>query len=377
MLTDLTEEQKKTISDIKKEFISPLDRKINEEYARESIETIFRLCEFPEPKIYIADSPMAGVKKAGGLSKANIYVHHEYNTKFVYNKQLVEELVTKQELIVRRQMSNLADKKIIELFRDSAGQCIQRISLAFLGHIHDRVHAQSFSGTMITGLDFYMDCEAIKYIPWTSFYLHFKKLGILENELFDAYWKYIQSGIFTNMYFRNANIVILIKNPLYAIGDNRGRLSNKDGYAIEWSDGYGIHYVNGVHFGKELYDSIFINKTIKGRDILLLKNAEQKAIAIQQYGYYDMIDDIGAKKIDEMEIMTQVGKAVNELYDFEIKTDVSWRVLRGRFVKVVDHSTGKVTCLGVPIEKSTETIRGAIAWTFGLNETEYKPVIET
>lgn len=371
MLTDLTEEQKKVMDDIKKEFISPLDRKLNKEYAKESIETIFKLCGFSKPTIYIVDSPMAGLKKVETLHR-----NSAYRKKRIYDKQRLEDFVTKQEIIVRKQIANLVHKEIIELFRDNSVQCRQLMSLEFLKHVHNRVHEHSFRGTVQTGPSFDSDCEMVKYIPWLSFYLHFKKLGILENEIFDTYCKYAQSGIFTNMYFNNDDLVILVKNPLYTIGDNRGRLSNKDGYAIEWLDGYGMHFVNGVHFDRELYDSIFVNKTIKGKDILLLKNSEQKAIAIQQYGYYDMIEDIGAKKIGEMEIMTKVGAATNELFDFEI--EAGWRrMMKGRFVKVVDYSTGKITCLGVPVEKSTETVRGAIAWTFGLNEEEYKPIIET
>lgn len=371
MLISLTEEQTNIIDDIKKEFVSPLFRKINKEYAKESIETIFRLCKLSKPIIYTVDSPMKGLKRAENLNKNGIY-----HRRRLYNKQNIEDFVTRQEIIVRKQIVDLVDNKIIEFFRDDTGKCVQLISLEFLKHIHDRVYNQSFRGTVRTGLSFDIDCEMIKYIPWLLFYLHFKKLGILENEIFDAYYKYAQSGIFTNMYFANADIVILIKNPLYAIGDNRGRLSNKDGYAIEWSDGYGMYFVNGVHFDSELYYRIFTNKTIKGKDILLLENTEQKAIAIQQYGYYDMIKDIGAKKIDEKEMITKVGIATNELYDFEMVG--GWRrIVRGRFVKVVDYSTGKITCIGVPIEKGTETVRGAIAWTFGLNEIEYKPVIET
>ena len=368
MLT--TDEQKKIMDDVRQEFISPLQRKFNKEYAKESIETIFRLCGFSRPTIYIVDSPIAGVKKVDTLNIIKII-----NRRKMYSIRLLEEFVTKQEIIVRKQIKELVNEEIKELFRDNAGLCRASISLSFLKHVHIRVKERTFKGTATTGLRFYTNNELIKYIPWLAFYSHFKKLGV-ENEIFDAYYKYSQSGIFTNMHFENANIVILIKNPLYAIGDNRGRLSNKDGYSIEWSDGYGIHFVNGVHFEKELYDSIFTNKTIKGRDILLLENAEQKAIAIQHYGYYNMIEDIGAKKIGEMETMTKVGIGTNELYDFEIEG--RWgRKARGRFVKVADYSTGKITCLGVPVEESTETVRGAIAWTFGLSEEEYRPVVET
>lgn len=372
-LTSLSEEQKKIIEYIKKEVKSPLDRKINEEYAKISINTIYRLCGLSKPTIYIVDSPLAGIKKVEALNRYTV----SQRDKKIDIREKIETHVMKEEIIVRKQIADIVDENIKELFRENTGHCRRLISLEFLKHIHNRVHDQSFRGTVKTGLSFYMHCEAIKYIPWLYFYLHFKRLGILENELFDAYYQYIQSGIFTNMIFDDFDLVILIKNPLYAKSDNRGRLSNKDGYAIEWSDGYGFHFVNGVYFERELYNSIFVDKTMTGKDILLLRNTEQKAIAIQQYGYYSLIKDIGAKKIGEMEIMTKIGPATNELFEFDIDSNGSWRRIRGRFVKVVDHSTGKITCLGVPIEKNTETVRGAIAWTFRLEEKDYNPVVET
>lgn len=372
MLTSLTDEQIALLEDMKKEFISPLSyTKVNKEYARESVQTIFKLCGLSKPDIYIVDSPKAGLEKVKTLKIIKIN-----NRKQLYNKIKIEGYVTEQEIKVRKKIAEVVDKELKEFFRNSVSQYRSSINLEFLQHVHDRVRNHSFRNIPHTGLSYYIDCEMIKYIPWLAYYSHFRKLEILDNALFDAYCRYAQSGIFANMYFDKANFVILIKNPLYAIGDNRGRISNKDGYAIEWPDGYGIHYVNGVHFEKGLYDSIFTNKTIKGRDILLLENAEQKAIAIQHYGYHNMIEDIGAKKIGEMETMTKVGVATNELYDFELVGRWGQKA-RGRFVKVADYSTGKITCLGVPVEESTETVRGAIAWTFGLSEDEYRPVVET
>ncbi len=373
MISNLTKEQMMILDDMKKEFMSPLSyTKVNKERAKESVRTIFGLCGLSEPDIYIVDSPMAGLENVKTLNVIKIDIR-----KKLYNKIVIEGYVTEQELKVRKKITELVDNELKEFFRDNVSQYRVSINLDFLEHVHNRVRSHSFRSIPQIGLSYYIGCEMIKYIPWLAYYYQFKKLGILENELFDAYIRYAQSGIFANTYFDKANMVILIKNPLYVIND-RNRLSNKDGYAIEWPDGYGIHFVNGVHFDRELYDSLFINKTIKGKEILLLQNTEQKAIAIQQYGYYNMLEDIGAKKIGEEEIMTKFGPDTNELYDFEVTEGLrGWRIIRGRFVKVVDYSTRKITCLGVPIEEGTKTVRGAIAWTFGKVEADYHPVIET
>ena len=55
----------------------------------------------------------------------------------------------------------------------------------------------------------------------------------------------------------------------------------------------------------------------------------------------------------------------------------SRRHLDARFVKVVCPSTGKSTFLRVDVSvPQTSTPLGAIAWTFGMTENEYKPIFE-
>ncbi len=70
---------------------------------------------------------------------------------------------------------------------------------------------------------------------WISFYDFFSRIGIVKSDLFDRYKEYIDSGIFSSIYFEN--LVILSKNPILLLRDDKGRMHNIEGPAIEFGDG--------------------------------------------------------------------------------------------------------------------------------------------
>jgi hypothetical protein len=101
--------------------------------------------------------------------------------------------------------------------------------------------------------------------------------------------------------------------------------------------------------------------------VFKIKNTEQKATIIKHIGVDKIISEIpNIKVIDEVNTQSNDGKPIKyQVLQFELDSvDV-------RFVKVQDHSVGKETFIGVPILKETEKCKGAIAWTFRLNEKDY------
>jgi hypothetical protein len=114
---------------------------------------------------------------------------------------------------------------------------------------------------------------------------------------------------------------------------------------------------------------------MSGSEILMVKNTEQKAVLIEHYGYEKILKELkDVKVLDEVNDFSKVDNKPVKYQVLEFDLD---RVIL-RFVRVEDHSTHKVTCLGVPRNEQTKTCKGAIKWTFGLDEKEdYAPVIET
>jgi len=206
---------------------------------------------------------------------------------------------------------------------------------------------------------------------WVSFYDFFNRIGIVSHKLFDEFVKKLKANIIYMIQL--SGVCIISRMPTHIDRDENGRPHSMERPAIEFKDGYSQHYVGGVFFNPELFNNAFIDCSLTAKDILNITNAEQRVVLIKHYGYDFICDELGSKTIDSYDGISQVtGKPVHyDLIDFELDGT------NHRFVKVEDHSVHKVVTLGVPVEDGTETCLGAIAWTFGMTEEEYKPELES
>ena len=302
MLEKLTKEQEKIMIETKDNFLSLLDKKLDEKAAKEGVRFVYQLAKLKSPMVIILDSPLA--------------------CQFLANWSQVESQVESQVKSQKLQV-------------------------------------------------FYFSYDALWASAWTAFYSFFQKIKIASSQLFEKYEKYIKSGVFSSIYLEK--LAILCRNPTFIARDEKGRLHCTHDYAIAFRDGYGQHYVHGVAFEPELFQKIFKDKKITAKEILSLKNAEQRACTIQFFGYEKILKEVNAKKLDAWKVKSKItGKmTTSELFEFELEG------MKVRFLKVEDHTEHKITTLGVPVEKQTETTKGAIAWTFGMKTEKYNPKIES
>ena len=111
-----------------------------------------------------------------------------------------------------------------------------------------------------------------------------------------------------------------------------------------------------------LTDYLTLVKGIKGglppKDVLTVANAEIRRFLMKRVGYENIKDAVKA------EVLHKDGDS--ELLKFN-NGDV--------YVKVKDTSTAREYLLSVP--ENMKTCREGIAWTFGLSEDKYNPIIET
>ena len=313
MLSKLTKQQEQLMYQVRDEWIRRFfSLEFDEDKARKLIRWLYKLSNLKEPLILIMDSPIA-CQIATNLMSNKIQVGNQ----------------------VRNQVGNQVRNQKLQYFDDG------------------------WRGIIID-------------YAWVSFYDFFDRLNILDNKEWNEFKELIKTNIFYSIQLEG--ICVISKPPSIILRDNRNRLHNKDGSAIVFNDGYEQHYVHGVFFEKELYDKIFIDKTMKGKDIIKLRNAEQKSAITQALGYSYIIDDItGIKIIDTYVDKSKVdgNKVTYEVLEFPLDNNTI------RIVKVEDHTEHKITYLGVPIEKSTETCMGAIAWTFNMEVNKYKPIMES
>jgi len=139
----------------------------------------------------------------------------------------------------------------------------------------------------------------------------------------------------------------------------------------------------------EIYDHDRFLKEINGKDIIKIKNVEIRATLIKFFGYDNLIKELNAKLIDAKDEFNNIDNLplTNELWEFEMEIERRrvrrfernelTNLMKFRFVKVEDWSTRKKVCLGVPINEQTNTVLGALAWTFGMTEEEYVLNIQT
>jgi hypothetical protein len=115
-------------------------------------------------------------------------------------------------------------------------------------------------------------------------------------------------------------------------------------------------------------------------DILYCNNQETRRILIEKYGWSELLKDTNAKLID------QEGDSC--LWHIHVDNPINIQVHRPnriifnrvisrsfRVVSVKDASTNRRYMLQVP--PRFNTCRSAIAWTFNLDEVDYKPLQET
>lgn len=124
------------------------------------------------------------------------------------------------------------------------------------------------------------------------------------------------------------------------------------GFVISWQD----------EVDKSITDlELIFKKRITVEEVLAVRNNELKCYLIRRIGY-DKIKD--------------KAKIIHKQGDYElidIKTGEDNEV--NRFVKVIDSSSGRIYLLHV--NNFVNTCKGAIASTFGLDENDYNPILES
>lgn len=374
MLDKLTDEQIKLMDNVKNEYVHLLNRRSNDKDIIEGVKFVYKISGLREPDIQIFDSPFACQLYLNAQQKIQRQVMPRV-------EQQIRQQVWQQALWLQQTESQTwkkVDQQVKQQVRRVTLQVLQPVFL----QVDQKARQQIEQQVGQHGAIYYypININGTWICDWLSSCDYFERIGIIKNGSLDQYKKYIKSGVFLSIYLDG--LAIVSRNPLRLSKDDRERLHCLEGYAIEWADGYGQNYVHGVFFELDLFDKIFIKKNVTGEDILNLRNVEQKAVAIQFFGYDKLIDQLMAIKIDSYKVKNEYTgiESISELYDFEIENkEGDWRrsIIRGRFVKVQDHSTGKITVLGVPISKETESVKGAIAWTFNLKKDEYSLIIET
>ncbi len=132
--------------------------------------------------------------------------------------------------------------------------------------------------------------------------------------------------------------------------DNKGRLIQKE------------LYIRGIRYGGRIKWLLNTNR-LKASHITKMQNTALRRICLEELGYERILLELNHETI-------------NQENDCEL-VKINWHQDEEPLylVKVRCSSTGVFYTLRVPPE--VQTVRQAIAWTFGLNEHEYQPQEES
>ncbi len=160
------------------------------------------------------------------------------------------------------------------------------------------------------------------------------------------------------------DVAIVCERPSIISLDEMGRLHNADGPAMRFSDGCHVHAWHGVSVERRIIED---PETITPQEIQETENIEVRRVLIDRYGLPRYLEESGAKAISEDE--------AGVLYRIPIANDEPLVMVKVINSTAEPDGTFKEYFLRVP--PFVRTAKEAVAWTFGFEESDYVPVVES
>ncbi|GAA1593869.1 DUF6745 domain-containing protein [Actinoplanes couchii] len=158
--------------------------------------------------------------------------------------------------------------------------------------------------------------------------------------------------------------VVLTERPTLLARDNVGRLHRGEGAAMEFTDGYGLWAWRGMPIPGDLAAEL---PSLTMERIRSEENAEIRRVMLEHFGYERYLREAGARRQGTDETGT--------LWWLDLPGDEPLVMVEVVNSTPEPDGTSRVYWLRVP--PRTRSARAGVAWTFGLTEEEYQPLIQT
>jgi hypothetical protein len=193
---------------------------------------------------------------------------------------------------------------------------------------------------------------------WTAFYDFFQRIGIdFDKEWGFDIWKefILNSGVFATVLCENVAFVCI--RPFKVNLNENGDLHSDKEMAIEWQDGYGEYYMNGVSMPENII--MTAAHEIDPKLVLTEKNAEVRREIVRKIGVVSLCEKLNSKCIDSENgyelLLLDLGDGRNRPY-----------------LKMKNPSIGTFHIEGV--SPDIKTVKQALAWR---NQSEESPILLT
>ncbi len=165
-------------------------------------------------------------------------------------------------------------------------------------------------------------------------------------------------------WWAHERVAVLTERPVLLERDNVGRMHRGEGPAMEFPDGYGLWAWRGMPIPSELAAELPV---LTVERIRAEGNAEIRRVMLEHFGYERYLREAGARKMGSDETGT--------LWWLDLPGDEPLVMVEVINSTPEPDGTSRIYWLRVP--PRTPTARAGVAWTFGLTEEEYRPLIQT
>ncbi|MFF9012748.1 DUF6745 domain-containing protein [Streptomyces sp. NPDC014870] len=159
-------------------------------------------------------------------------------------------------------------------------------------------------------------------------------------------------------------VAVVCERPVELHRDEAGRLDRGDGPALAYGDGFALHAWRGMAVPAEFLAGLggLTPERIRSED-----NAELRRVMLEFYGYERYLAESGAQPVarDETGVLWRI-----ELVDDE-------DVVMVEVVNATPEPDGTFRTYWLRVPPRTRTAREGVAWTFGLAEAAYEPLVQT
>jgi hypothetical protein len=307
-IKELTPEQIALMTTVRDEYIHFAlhdGDEIKEDDARKSLEWLYSLAGLSKPITIIVDSPMAAQmavpiarKLLDTISKSD-FKQVESQVRSQVQSQVWSQVRSQVWSQVESQVQSQVESQVwsrveSQVWSQVWSQVESQVQSQVWSQVQSRVWSQVRS--QVGAYEPFASNTIAYYAGYTSYLDFFDRIGIVKEPKLAEYLKFMKSGAFMGIYLDG--LAIVCRRPQAVRRDTNNDLDSDQLPAIEWRDGYKLHYLHGVYFEEPLWKKI-ISQDITLPELAKLDiGADQNAIAIQMLRPDRLLEQMKAVKID-------------------------------------------------------------------------------
>lgn len=158
--------------------------------------------------------------------------------------------------------------------------------------------------------------------------------------------------------------VVLADRPTELHRDDLGRLHRGGGPALAWADGFALHAWRGEALTAEFSAKM---GSATATEIRKEPNAELRRMLLEHFTYERFVAESGAEPVQHDE--------AGRLWRIELAGDEP--VVMVEVVNASPEPDGSFNTYWLRVPPETRSAKAGVAWTFGMTEAEYQPLIQT